>query len=181
MKKYKNLLTEFVNKSPYQSRDLKKIILFGLISYNHDKGTNLDLLRVVVEIKNRKVHKNWCGGQAYLNSRSIVLELPRQYEDEKKTIKSIVQTIWHELYHCRGFNHGEFIYYEHPKVDESLRLRYKAVPKKREKKKTNNSKLENLLKRQKSWFTKKKRAETMLRKIAKSIKYYKNKMENKIK
>jgi len=170
------------NQTHYNSRDLTKLFATVLKEYKR-VSFNFKFDTVRVKCIYRRTKDGFCGGYAYYHNNIVVMKLPKSKMpyDSDTFEQRIARTFHHELDHCRGMKHGEMI------KDSSRRLDYigaefhikengvKAKPVK-----TTDTKIESLLKRKKSWESKRKRCETALKKLAKQIKYYEKKKSQQI-
>jgi hypothetical protein len=173
------------NTSAYDDAVLRKIICAThayMVKLEGRKAPNWDNLRIKVRSK----EYGWSGqsyyhgnGRGWGHDWDVFFSL-----SPNMTVWGIVTAVYHELMHTYGYKHADYNdipYKECAKVfpDNPKAVTWNKPPKapkpKAEKPPAWIAKYESAVKRKKAWETKKKRAETALKKINKTIKYYEKK------
>ena len=157
------------NRTKYSTRSLR--VLFAAVHRRfmklHDRPRLLD-----VAVRSKR-SGSAIDGYAWLNSNKVVLHLPKPPLDVDMR-REVALTLYHELLHCVGIKshrepafdlkRGDFAYVDSCQLE--VELPRVKMPK------SVDTKVTALKARRKRWVSKLKRAQTALKKIDRSLKYY---------
>jgi hypothetical protein len=164
---------EIDNNTVYSTRHLRKIFL----ACEKHEGTDPKFRRVKV-IYGRSPR---CRGYAWYNSNSVVMKLPKPKEEKgigwiHATIHNLARVYIHEVGHNLNLHHGEMMNWWDMDVDflEDVKVEVQTQKPKKSAAEKNEEKARQKLD---EWSKKMKRAENLVKKYKKKVKYYDKKKE----
>jgi hypothetical protein len=165
-----------INKTHYPTRALRSVVLraYREVARTEGPAERWGSTKITV------VHARGglCSGWAYRGGTRAHLRVPRQ----KVNAGSLYGVAWHEVMHLRGFAHGTFPHY--PTHEQTVRALcglpeyIEATPPTKPARRvpTPADHIARIEARLARWVSKRRRAETAIRKLLKSRRYYERKM-----
>ncbi len=165
------------NKTQFYKTDLKRFFRKCLEKYNSQKGTNIRRVTILAKHFQNRNGFSRRTGRCHVGWQNMTILFDKELTPEK--LIKVADTFYHELYHGRGFRHGQMArrYTDEVQYAKDFIIRKQEVKVKEKPTKENilELKYNKILLNLKRAKTRTKRALTIEKKWKNKLKYYEKK------